>query len=195
MTWQSLDFIVFLFDTPRDLIPISRPNKLCVERHSIDLLGHIVFQQVSWEQNRRTNGKQQIFWTPQGHTVFQSKSGDGTHKWQSNKFCRPHKVIYYFKVSRGGGRNQQLASDKRCRPPRQWWSSSPHWVRDCACSMHHHRSRKLRIFFFRGSFPPDPKMQKSSKSPPAPPLPLCFKVRAFLKSKPPITYKVVGLQF
>jgi len=79
----------------------------------MDLLGHIVFQQVSRGQNPRTNGKQQIFRTPQG----QSKSGDGTHKWQSNKFCRPHKVIYYFKVRRG--RNQQLASDKRCRPPRQ----------------------------------------------------------------------------
>jgi hypothetical protein len=32
----------------------------------------------------------------------------------SNKFCRTHKVIYYFKVS--WGRNQHLASDKRCRP-------------------------------------------------------------------------------
>ncbi len=167
MTWQSLDFIVFLFDTPRDLIPISRPNKLCVGRHSIDLLGHIVFQQVSRGQNRQTNGKQQIFWTPQGYTVFQSPSGTEPTNGKATSFVDPTKS--YIISKKVGGRNQQLASDKRCRPPRQWWSSSPHWVRDCACSMHHHRSRKLRIFFFRGSFPPRTKDAKVLEIPPCPP--------------------------
>jgi hypothetical protein len=54
-------------------------HKLC-DGHSIDLLGHIVFQSKLGMEP--TNGKQQVESTPQGHILFQSKLGDRTNNWQ-----------------------------------------------------------------------------------------------------------------
>ncbi len=83
-----------------------------------------------------------------GHIVVQSKLGDGT-KWQT--CCRYHKVIYYFKVSWGmqskSGTEPTIGKWQTLSATTQWWSSSPRWVRDCACSTHHQQSRELRIFF------------------------------------------------
>ncbi len=79
--------------------------------HSIDLVGHIVFEHKSGTEP--TNGKQQIFSSPQGHIVFQSKSGTEPTNGKQQVLLTPQ-VIYYFKVS--WGPNQQLASDKHRRP-------------------------------------------------------------------------------
>jgi hypothetical protein len=59
-------------------------QKFCVELlqigHSIDLLGHIVFQSKLGTERR--NGKQQVLSTPQGHILFQSKLGTERTNWQ-----------------------------------------------------------------------------------------------------------------
>jgi hypothetical protein len=102
----------------------------------------------------------------------------------NNKFCRPHKVIYYyFKVSRG--RNQQMTSDKCCRPPRPLTESEivhdPLIINEVV---------NQGFSFPRFMFSCNPKMQKSPYSPPLlpPSPPHLLKSEGFLKVE--ATYKL-----